>query len=243
MSASPIVERQASMQILESSSLGLRSARLAFHKGGSSVSVTLFPMVHVGESRFYREAFDEAFSHDVALVEGVRSAVTRNLTRSYRWIDLERLELVLQPKTPPQAAIAARITTADLSTAEFEQQWRMVPLRYRALFLVLAPLYGIYLRLFGSREVIARRMSLEDLTSAEESLSWDSGFEGVEKAINHARDTRLIECLRAELDIDSDARKRIAIIYGARHMRAVLRELTGQGFVCAEARWHTVFPL
>jgi hypothetical protein len=238
-----MVERQASMQILETSSLGLRSARLVFRKIDSAVSVTLFPMVHVGEKRFYREAFDEAFSHDVVLVEGVRSAVTRNLTRSYRWIDLERLELVLQPKTPPQAAIAARIITADLTTAEFERQWRMVPMRYRALFLVLAPLYGIYLRLIGSRETIAKRQALEDLASAEESLNWDPAFEGVENAILHARDARLIECLRAELDDKSDARKRIAIVYGARHMRAVLRELTGQGFVCAEARWNNVFTL
>lgn len=237
------MERHTSMQILESSSLGLRSARLALRKVGSSVSVTLFPMVHIGESRFYGEAFDEAFSHDVVLVEGVRSAVTRNLTRSYRWIDLERLELVHQPKTPPQAAVTARIITADLSTAEFEQQWRMVPLRYRAIFLVLAPLYGIYLRLLGSRQIIAQRMSLEDLASAEESLNWDPEFESVENAILHARDARLIECLRDELDDKSGARKRIAIIYGARHMRAVLRELTRQGFICAEARWHNVFPL
>ncbi|MFH1795792.1 MAG: hypothetical protein ABIK36_11805 [Pseudomonadota bacterium] len=231
------------MQIVETSSLGLRSARLVFRNRDSSVSVAIYPMVHVGEARFFSEAFDEAFAHDVVLVEGVRSSVGRNLTRSYRWIDFGRLGLVQQPKTPPQETVAARIITADLSTAEFEREWRMVPFGYRAMFLLLAPLYGIYMRLLGSREIIAKHLALEDLASAEESLSWDPAMDGIHNAIIHARDRRLIECLRAELESPLEARKRIAVIYGARHMRAVLRELTGRRFICEEANWQTVFPL
>lgn len=200
-------------------------------------------MVHVGEAHFYREVYDEAFAHDVVLVEGVRSSVSRNLTRSYRWIDFDRLGLVQQPKTPLQETVAARIITADLSTAEFEREWRRVPLRYRSMLLVLAPLYGIYMRLLGSREAIAKRLSIEDLASAEEFLTWDPAMEGIDNAIIHARDRRLIECLSLELESSLEARKRIAVVYGARHMRAVLRELTGRRFTCVEANWQTVFPL
>jgi hypothetical protein len=227
------------MQILESSMLGLRTARMMFRSPNSPVSVTLYPMVHVGEERFYKETYDEAFSHDVVLVEGVRSPVTRNLTRSYRWLNFNRLDLVLQPKTPPQESVAARIVNADLTADEFHRQWRKVSLALRSAVLVLAPLYGAHRRFFVSRERLARNMCLEDRRSADENLNWSPRFESFHHSILHARDARLLECLAAELG--GDEAKRVAIIYGARHMRAVVRELPKRGFHCSEASWRTIF--
>ena len=226
------------MQILESSMLGLRTARMVFRSRASPVSVTLYPMVHIGEERFYEETYDEAFSHDVVLVEGIRSAVGRNLTRSYRWLNFWRLGLVRQPKAPPQEAVSARILKADLTTEEFHREWRKVSLLLRAAFLCAAPLYGIYRRLFASRHSLARDMCLEDRQSADEILNWDPTFEPVYHSILHARDKRLIECMADELRGDSE--KRIAIVYGARHMRAVLRELTRCGFHCSDSSWRTI---
>ena len=85
--------------------LGLRTARMVFSSRTSLVSVTLYPMVHVGEEQFYRETYDEAFSHDAVLVEGFRSPVGRNLTRSYRWINFKKLGLVRQPKRRRRIAL------------------------------------------------------------------------------------------------------------------------------------------
>lgn len=227
------------MQILESSMLGLRTARMVFRSPGSPVSVTLYPMVHVGDERFYKETYDEAFSHDVVLVEGVRSPVGRNLTRSYRWINFEKLGLVLQPKSPPQEAVPARIVRADLTTEEFHREWRKVSLLLRAAFLFAAPLYGIHRRLFSSRQSLAHNMCLEDRKSADEILNWSPTFEPVTHSILHARDQRLIECMVDELD--GSAEKSVAVVYGARHIRAVLRELTRRGFHCSDASWRTIF--
>src|SRR5687768_3511227 len=112
------------MQILESSMLGLRTARMVFRSRESGACVTLFPMVHVGEEAFYRQVYEDAFGQDVVLVEGVRSPVTRNATRSYRWIDFDRLGLVLQPRTPAQEDVRARIVHADLTADEFHREWR-----------------------------------------------------------------------------------------------------------------------
>ncbi|WP_294121994.1 hypothetical protein [Sphingomonas sp.] len=195
-------------------------------------------MVHVGDEHFYRETYGEAFSHDVVLVEGVRSAVGRNLTRSYRWINFEKLGLVRQPKTPPQEEVSARIVNADLSTEEFHREWRKVSPLLRFAFLFAAPLYGIYRRLFSSRSSIARKMCLEDLQSSDEILHWSPTFEPVHQSVIHARDKRLIECIAAELDGDSE--KRVAVVYGARHMRAVLRDLAKRGFRCSDASWRTI---
>lgn len=229
------------MQILEASMLGLRSARMVFRHRRCPVAVTLYPMVHVGERAFYEEAYREAFSHDVALVEGVRSPVTRHLTRSYRWLNFQKLDLVLQPKPPPQDAVESRIVRADLAPDEFHREWRKVSLPLRAMFFVLAPLVGIRRRFFASREALARKMSLEDRRSADEILDWSPTLEPVHHSILHARDKRLIECLTKELDHSSD--KRAAVIYGARHMRAVLRELTKRGFYCSDASWRTIFSV
>ena len=35
--------------------LGLRTARMVFRRSGTAASVTLYPMVHVGDERFYKE--------------------------------------------------------------------------------------------------------------------------------------------------------------------------------------------
>lgn len=225
------------MQILESSIVGLRTARMVFSNRTSPVTITLYPMVHVGDERFYKETYEEAFSHDVVLVEGVRSPVGRNLTRSYRWLNFQKLGLVRQPKAPPQEAVAARIVKADLTTEEFHDEWRKVSLLLRGAFLFLAPLYGIHRRLFSSRESLARNMCLEDRQSADEILRWSPRFEPVDQSIIHARDKRLIECVAAELD---GSEKRMAIVYGARHMRAVLRELPRRGFYCSDSSWRTI---
>ena len=216
---------------------------MVFRSRHSAVSVTLYPMVHVGEERFYSETYDEAFSHDVVLVEGVRSSVGRNLTRSYRWLNFSKLGLVRQPKTPPQELVAARIVKADLSTDEFHREWRKISLLLRTIFLVGAPLFGLHRRFFASRERLARNMCLEDRRSAEEILTWDPKFEPVHHSMLHARDRRLIECMVAELESSNGSEKRIAVIYGARHMRALLRELPRRGFHCAESTWRTIFSV
>ena len=232
-----------SVQILESSMLGLRTAQMVFRSRGSPVSITLYPMVHVGDERFYQQTYDEAFSHDVVLVEGVKSPVSRNLTRSYRWLNFKNLGLVNQPKAPPQASVAARIVKADLNSDEFHREWRQVSMVLRAMFLIGAPLYGLYRRIVASREGLARSMSLEDRQSADELLNWSPRFEPVKHSIIHARDQRLIECLAAELDSSNGSEKRIAVVYGARHMRAVLRELTKLGFNCSQSSWQTIISV
>jgi hypothetical protein len=205
--------------------------------------VTLYPMVHVGEESFYRTSHEEAFAHDVVLAEGVRSPVSRHLTRSYRWIDLGRLGLVLQPRTPCEETVPARIVTADLSAEEFHREWRKISLAVRILIYLLAPLVGLQRRLFASRESLIGKQSLEDRRSQEEILSWSPRFEPVTHSLLHARDKRLIECLAAELEVASGEAKRIAIVYGAGHMRAVLRELDRRGFKCTDSSWRTIISL
>lgn len=199
-------------------------------------------MVHVGEAAFFKAVYDEAFSQDVVLVEGVRSPVVRHLTSSYRWIDMSKLGLVIQPRHPPEHASHARVVHADLSANEFHAQWRKVPLWLRFLAFVLAPAVGLKRRLFASRESLADKMTMEDRLSSEEILSWDPKFAAFKHSILGARDARLLERLREELDhAPQGGELRLAIVYGAAHMRAVLTELSDRGFRSTESSWQTIF--
>lgn len=120
------------MQFVEASVIGVRSARLSFASPSTPVRVTLFPMVHVGEADFYRDTYADAQSHDVILLEGVRSPVVKRITASYRWIEGSKglSGLVVQPRFPAELS-GERIVHADFSQEEFEAEWRKVALWVR----------------------------------------------------------------------------------------------------------------
>lgn len=231
------------MQLLESSDLGLRSARLTFRSPTSNVVVTLFPMVHLGEAAFYHAVYRDACTHDAVLVEGVRSPVTARVTRSYRWIEgAKPIDLIVQPRLPAQSQ--ATVIHADLSGDEFEQHWRKVPLYLRLPLYVAAPTYALYQRWFGSRGSLAKGHSLDDLPRRDETLSWTPEFASIDQAMLVERDKRLVEVMGDYLDAATSEPRRLAIVYGALHMRAVINELTRRrGFHCANSKWMLIFPL
>lgn len=228
------------MQIVESTRWGVRTARLTFRSAGSGTSVTLFPMLHVGEPSFYERVYDDAFAHDAVLTEGVKSPVANSITRSYRWIDRSpAMRLVVQPRFP---ASRAKVLHADLSQDEFETLWRDVPLYLRLAIHLLSPCLGLHRRWFGSRETLAAGLTRDDLASQEELLSWTEETAFLNRVILDARDERLIERLFTTLDA-SDAPTSIAVVYGAAHMRAASRALVRRGYACTDAEWMTVFEL
>lgn len=231
------------MQILESSMLGLRTARLVLGSSGSNVTVTLFPMVHVGDEAFYRAAYADALAHDVLLFEGVQSPVARRLTRVYRWIDVGRLGLTVQPREALLGRGVARLVHADLSADEFHAEWRRVPLGLRIYLSLAAPVVGLWLRFFATRESIAKRQVQEDLRSEEEILDWTPRWAAFEQSLIHARDARLVECLAREIERAGDAPLRIAIVFGAGHARAVLAYLSRRGFICIDSAWREIIAL
>lgn len=231
------------MQIIESTPWGVRSARLTLRHPTGGSQVVLFPMIHVGEAAFYRAVYEDAFRQDVVLVEGLRSPVATRITRSYRWLAGSRtLNLTIQPAYPPQAASKAKIVHADLSASEFHKHWRQVPLWLRVFVYLGAPAIGLWFRIFGTREKLASRMALDDAVSEYELLNWDPELGLLDRAILEARDIGLVHELNQHL-IPSEAPISVAVVYGAAHMRAVLRYLAGQGYTCTDASWMTVFSL
>ena len=199
-------------------------------------------MVHVGEAAYFRKVYGDAFSHDVVLMEGVNSPITRRLTRSYRWIGASKsLGLVLQPRAPERGTVHAKIVHSDLSPEEFREAWTKVPRRIRWFIALLSPVIGLRLR-FGSREAIARRLTLDDQPTQEEALSWSPEAAALNGAILDARDIRLLEHLEGILDQPATQVRSVAVVYGAEHVRALLHALTGRrGYFAEKTEWLTVF--
>ncbi len=231
------------MQILESSIFGLRSARLVFRSVNSNVSATLFPMVHIGEPEFYQRVYTDAFSHDVVLVEGVRSPISRYITRSYRWSASGKLGLSVQPSYPKTEVNTSKTLLADISNEQFYVEWKKIPFWQRGLLRLLSPLMGIHHRLFYTRESLAKNMAMEDMPSSDDVISYNPDFAALNNCVLYARDEILTATLRDEIRSAGLKSTRIAIVYGAAHMRAVITELSRNGLSCQSSDWLTIFPL
>ena len=231
------------MQILESSPMGLRMARMTFRSATNPIEVTLFPMVHVGERQFYETVMADACAHDVVLVEGIRSPIAVRITRSYRWfVGSGRIGLVRQPKLA--GGCRAEVVLADLTHEEFLPAWREIPVWVRLLLYVAPPLVGLHQRLFATRESLARGLSLDLAFSRDELIDWSPESGAVTNAILDARDVRLVQRLGEQLNRSAMEVTRIAIIYGAQHMRAVIRALTQRhGYAPSDSEWRTIFSL
>lgn len=230
------------MQLLESSPLGLRAARIGLASSTSPIRITLFPMVHVGEPHFFEAVYCDAFASETVLVEGINSPIVNRLTRAYRWIEgAKQMNLCIQPPYPPATDEHTATIHADLSPGEFSDVWRDVPLWLRLLVYVGAPIVGSRYRWFGTRQLLAEGLSLEDLPSREETLGWSPEAATLTVALLDARDRRLVSVLREQLE--SMRSGRLAIVYGALHMRAVLNELFRVGYYATDSRWLRVFSI
>ena len=186
------------MQFVESSMMGVRSARLSLTSRAAGCRVTLFPIVHVGEPKFYELTYEDALAHDIGLFEGVRSPITARVTRSYRWLVGSRsmAGLIVQPRLTA-AEGPARLIHADLTAEEFATEWRAIPRWQRAAIYFLAPLVGLHRRWFSTRSKLAKDMACEDQPTFAGLLAMTPETGGLTQAILHARDGRLLEKLSA----------------------------------------------
>jgi hypothetical protein len=225
------------MQVLEWSIFGLRSARRTFRHADRDLVVTLFPMVHLAEPAFFDRVHDDASGHDVVIVEGIDSPVTRRLTRAYRWAAAGRLGLVAQGRYPRERA---RTIHADLSPEAFERLWRSAPRRERYFLEAGAAVYGLWLRVAGTRAAIGRALDTTDLPDRDAILMWSERTAPLLDALLDARDAVLCRTLRGVLD-EAKPPRSVAVVYGAGHMEALGRCLGEAGFRPAESEWIGVF--
>ncbi len=161
------------MQILESSALGLRSARIVLSRQDHPLQVTLFPMVHMGEAAFFETVYRDDFSRDIVLVEGVNSPIARRISRVCRWSGSgKRLGLSMQPRYLTSDEGNPTVALADLSPAKFDLAWRTIPFWARVLFGLLAACFALRLRWSGTRQELAGLLADDNQCRLQVAVLW-----------------------------------------------------------------------
>lgn len=231
------------MQFLESSVVGLRSAIHTFRHPDKACTITIYPMIHIGDAAFYEDVNNEVAEHDFALLEGLKSPIVNNITRSYRWLNLSRMGLELQSYQGIEQGRVKPIM-ADLEHEEFEYHWSKIPARLRLAINFLAPTYALIHRPFQTRDRLAADRNRNLLTPREQILDWREGMVPLMRAILHARDEQLCRLLDRFVTETGKEPTRIAIVYGAMHMPAVVRYLIDtKDFFVSDSKWKTVIGL
>ena len=228
------------MQFIESSVIGLRAACHVLRSSEQEPEVCLFPMIHVGSANYYAEVRRRLEKCDLLLFEGVRDFRARILSLSYSIAARSRrLNLVTQRDALVVPLVQQQRIRADVSTEQFAAAWRGVPWYQRLGLLLGAPVFGCWVYLTGSRESIGRRLSTEEVESKRDFEMFESVPE-LENVLSTTRNARLIEEIASVLS--AKTAKRIGILYGATHMRAVSRLLTVKyKYRIVESEWVTVF--
>ena len=223
----------------------MRSAVYHLKKGDAGLEFLLFPMIHVGSREFYDEVCRRLAECDLILAEGVNSRKAHLLTLSYRIVKkIRRMDLVTQRDGMKVSGFLDKIINSDMDGRAFDERWSALPLGLRAQLFLFLPICVVNLFLFGARETLAENMALEDLPSSKEILFQDESFEKLDTLLLDERDRLLITHVQKLYDSHRQDRKIVGVVYGARHMRNVIRFLLGRlNYKVAKAEWVTVFDL
>jgi hypothetical protein len=97
----------------------------------------------------------------------------------------------LVEQTRAVVEVGVPIVWADMTGDEFERKWRKVPLGERLVATGAAPVVGMYLRMFGSREFLARYLAVNDDTAID---NWNPES-GLNKLVCDEREALLVTVL------------------------------------------------
>lgn len=231
------------MQFIERSVLGVRSAIWTFENSQMGYRILLFPMIHVAQPSFYAEVSTRLSQCDVILYEGVSGKLSKKLTRAYLQLTRNpRLGLVGQREMSLDH-VKERLVPADIEGAEFDERWKELSFFNRFVLPIGAYFFGLYLRLFGTRNLVARYIDTQMLESREDHLR-DDDTQALDEIVLDRRDQHLINVIDAQISELGDGKQTIGIVYGASHMRAVARHLVrNHGCRTLNGEWITVFDL
>ncbi|MGW1752134.1 hypothetical protein ACWCRD_42295 [Streptomyces sp. NPDC002092] len=141
-------------------------------------------------------------------------------------------------------AFGRPVVCPDMSGAQFQEEFRRLPLKERTMVAAVVPAVTAGMRLLGTRRRLARHLAVEDLMSEAGEAVADL-WPGLDDLVLRCRDRLLAKALT---DFDRGCSGRtgpftIAVVYGAGHVRAASDTLTGLGCHAADAEWITVFTL
>ncbi|MFE9643363.1 hypothetical protein ACFYO0_04240 [Streptomyces sp. NPDC006365] len=229
------------MQIIEVTGYAVRSAVITMRRTGAPLEFVIFPMLHVASPTFYSQIRIRLKECDLIVMEGVRGNSVRvsALTLAYRFAPRrrrnglqEQREELLLPKDVP-------VINPDVTATDVIADLKTLPRWTYLLLMVAAPLMGLVIALRGPRAFLDEDLVVEDLPSTlrAEMMADDP----VAHALTGRRDQRLLAALGEIHAERGDEPIRVAIVYGAGHVPAIVSGLVNRcGYRAREAEWLTV---
>lgn len=215
--------------ILEMLQVTLRSKNKA--------SFTLFPMIHVGDAAFFETVARQANAHDLVLCEGVRGAAGRSANLAYRAATLGHSQLKFQNREMRRALTGdasggggTKWVNSDMNPEEFRAKWKKVPFWQRMLVRVALPILAIALRFRKLRHSL-----LDNLSESDPQADKNVAPELFDLLVQE-RDAVLLK--NCEQVMDAAVGQRVAVIWGAHHMPALIQALIHtHGYRITSRKW------
>ncbi|HAS44455.1 MAG TPA: hypothetical protein DCS93_28510 [Microscillaceae bacterium] len=230
------------MQIVSGNALDVRVAVYHFIKPNSPHQFITFPMIHVGEPRFYQEIARRLAQCDIVLYEGINSKKGGLGISSYEslakhlGLGLQRQELKKQGLKQLEKV---EFIHADLSKQEFEGYWRKIPLYQRMFYNGYTFLAHLAAMVELDRQLIAKELSIN---LRDESPGFMGKKNKIDDLIVRKRDRRLIHHIERQTKIHEGTPKVIGIVYGAYHIQTIMQYLLDQQhYVVKDANWVIAF--
>jgi hypothetical protein len=223
------------MQYLESSVIGIRSAVITLKRRTTPLRFVLFPMVHVAEPAFYAAVEARAGKCDLIVAEGAPS-------RSFpvqEWMSKIRVDHLVD-----------QMTGLDLERTRVPVQWEETaprPARSgrdQAVAAVVDSAAAVVLRALGRYGSPIGMPSLEQ--AKEHDDRWERRAAGrlervIQDRVLDARDSELVRALGTIHRERYGEQAKVAVVYGAAHIPAVVDYLTEAfKYYVEKAEWLTV---
>ncbi|MGP3732615.1 hypothetical protein ACTWJ9_05215 [Streptomyces sp. GDS52] len=229
------------MQIIEVTGYAVRSAVITMKRTGTPLEFVIFPMPHVASPTFCSQVRLRLRERDLIVVEGVRgkSVGVSALTLAHRFAPRRRRnglqkqrEALLLPEGVPDI-------NPDVTAAEAIADLKTLPRWTYLLLVATTPVMGLVLALRGQRAFLDEDLVVEDLPSTLRAEMMAGG--PVEHAMTDRRDQRLLDAL-GEIHVErGDEPIRVAIVYGAGHVPAIVAGLRDRyGYRARAAEWPIV---
>ncbi|MFD4693706.1 hypothetical protein [Streptomyces sp. NPDC058463] len=161
------------------------------------------------------------------------------LTLAYRFAPRRRRNGLQEQRAELLLPEGVEVINPDVTAAEAVADLKTLPRGMYLMLMVTAPVMGLVFALRGPRAFLDEDLVVEDLPSTlRAELAAD---DPVIHAISDRRDQRLLEALGEIYTERGDEPIRVAIVYGAGHVPAIVSGLMDRhGYRPREAEWVTV---
>lgn len=233
------------MKIVESTDFYLRVVMFDFKHPDKNIKLSfrILPMFHIGTKKYYNSVMEKLSECDEILYEGFNFKKIRFQSQQFKRI-AKKLNLTTQMERVNLKKLNKTLTHSDLTTQQANSLWKNLSINEKFKFLIHDPIKLHYFSYSLNRKKLAKNFTT---AAKEQMLAYGPRFdeEGTaENLIMNEREKILLQILGSRFHRQKCVDKKIGIIYGAGHMKRIVRYIIDQlGYISKHAEFLEVYPI